>query len=58
MRLDTANFEPSDQRRRTQHAGPWTWLEVRMTAAGSLRTVFLPQHAYDAFLSICDAWGA
>ncbi len=57
MRLDTTLFDPTDQRRRPQHAGPWTWLEVRLTAAGSLRTVFLPQHAYDAFMSICDAWG-
>lgn len=57
MRLDTTLFDPRDQRRRPQHAGPWTWLEVRLVASGSLRTVFLPLCQYDSFASICDAWG-
>ena len=61
MRADTDSLEPFDLGRhwggRSQHGGPWTWIELQLTALGSIRTVFLPQGAYDAFLSICGAWG-
>ena len=60
MRAETAVFEPGDSGRRwggrSQHGGPWTWIELHVVALGTVRTVFLPQGSYDAFRSICDAW--
>ena len=59
MSAKTAALERFDRKwgGRSQHGGPWTWLEVHLAALGTIRTVFLPQQSYDGFLSICDAWG-